>query len=30
MSTGEFKIEVVDDPYIRVFYFDENGERIVE
>ena len=30
LSTGEFKVEVVDDPYIRVFFFDKNGERIVE
>lgn len=30
MSTGEFKVEVVHDPYLRVFYFDKDGERIVE
>jgi hypothetical protein len=30
LSTGEFKIEIVNDPYIRVFYFDKNGGRIVE
>jgi hypothetical protein len=30
LSTGEYKLEMTEDPYIRVFYFDKNGERIVE
>lgn len=30
MATGEFKVEMIDDPYVRVFFFDKDGERIME
>lgn len=30
LSTGEYKLEMVDDPYVRVYFFDKNGERILE
>ncbi len=29
-STNEYKVEMIEDPYLRVFFFDKNGERIVE
>ena len=30
ISTNEYKLEMIDDPYIRVFYFDKDGQRIIE
>ena len=30
LATNEYKLEIIGDASVRTFYFDKNGERIVE